>query len=184
MWSCNISVLFYYLDASIIQNIARALVFNDVIQKQRLAAFLEASSEISFFLSHGFVPVPGTRTASDVSSRDTLLSFLQVKITAEALGSYYCLCDWVCSVPWAQLDLFMGLLKNGNTTSKLKRASFIKYKDYLFHDVLQFLKILCFQKPQIPHLKDNRISFRYFTDTSPCLFAKNMFFPCCFATSP
>lgn len=53
----------------------------------------------------------------------------------------------------------------------------IKYKDDIFHDVLQCLKILCFQKPQIPHMKDNRISFRYFTCTSPCLFAKNIVFP-------
>lgn len=53
----------------------------------------------------------------------------------------------------------------------------IKYKDDIFHDVLQCLKILFFQKPQIPHMKDNRISFRYFTCTSPCLFAKNIVFP-------
>lgn len=65
------------------QNITKDFVFNGAFQKQRLNNFLEASSEISLFLSLSFVPVPGTRTTSDISSGDTL-SFFHMKITAEA----------------------------------------------------------------------------------------------------
>lgn len=63
------------------QNIKKALVFNGAFQKQGLNNFLEASSEISL----SFLPVPGqgTRT-TDISSRDTVLSFFHMKITAEA----------------------------------------------------------------------------------------------------